>query len=240
MGKLNLMIANAGKYFTDSDIRIIKNAAAATEAFIGDHFEAFDYAVDVIVTEPTYMVGIIEEDSVGGRTFSSRLIGLSLDKKQAKINKNFIFETLCHEMSHSLRWEKLPERFGTLFDGMVFEGLATLLEEKAVEYRRGGSSSDDDRGNSGGDGDAAEQFFLKVIRSATEAEYAQMIKALKSSFESEDYDYETIFFGGNDQLPRWTGYHLGYYYAKKYLEKTGRSIEEATLDSYKKIHDAVL
>lgn len=34
-------------------------------------------------------------------------------------------------------------------------------------------------------------------------------------------------------MPRWAGYRLGYYYVKKYLEKTGRSIEEATLDSYK-------
>ncbi len=42
--------------------------------------------------------------------------------------------------------------------------------------------------------------------------------------------YDTIFFNGNDDLPRWSGYSLGYYLVKKYLEKTGKKIEEAFVD----------
>ena len=57
---------------------------------------------------------------------------LSIDKQQRKISEDFVFETICHEMSHSLRWEKLPEYAETMFDGMILEGLAVVLEEEAM------------------------------------------------------------------------------------------------------------
>lgn len=41
-----------------------------------------------------------------------------------------------------------------------------------------------------------------------------------------------FFFTGNDKLPRWSGYSLGYYLVKKYLEKTHKTIEEAFADKY--------
>ena len=37
---------------------------------------------------------------------------------------------------------------------------------------------------------------------------------------------------GNNELPRWSGYSLGYYLVKKYLEKTGKKIEEVFADKY--------
>jgi hypothetical protein len=41
-----------------------------------------------------------------------------------------------------------------------------------------------------------------------------------------------VFFNGNDELPRWAGYSLGYYLVKKYLTKTGKKIEDAFADKY--------
>ncbi len=35
-----------------------------------------------------------------------------------------------------------------------------------------------------------------------------------------------------DELPRWAGYSLGYYFVKEYLERTGKKIEEAFFDKY--------
>lgn len=35
-----------------------------------------------------------------------------------------------------------------------------------------------------------------------------------------------------DELPRWAGYSLGYYLVKRYLERTGKKIEEAFFDKY--------
>ncbi len=35
-----------------------------------------------------------------------------------------------------------------------------------------------------------------------------------------------------DELPCWAGYSLGYYLVKRYLERTGKKIEEAFFDKY--------
>ena len=45
-------------------------------------------------------------------------------------------------------------------------------------------------------------------------------------------NYNEIFFTGNNKLPRWSGYSLGFYLVKKYLEKTGKIIEGAFADKY--------
>lgn len=215
MGKINLLIANANGNFTPMEVATINSATIDAEGFIKEHFE-FDYEVDIVITAPSFLMKTIPEDGISGRTYNSRLIILVLDKTQNAITESAVYETICHEMSHSLRWEKLPEYSDNLFKGMILEGLATVLEEKALEAR-------------GGD---TPQFYFKTISDTTEVEYATMIDALQGSFENKSYDYETIFYAGNETLPRWAGYRLGYYYVKKYLDRTGRSIEEATLDSY--------
>lgn len=215
MGKINLLIANSNGNFTDTEVATINTAAVDAEKFIANLF-TFDYEVDIVITAPSFLMKTIPEDGISGRTYNSRLIIIVLDKTQAPITESSIYETICHEMSHSLRWEKLPEYSDNLFKGMILEGLATVLEEKALEEK----------------GSDTPQFYLKTVRDTTEAEYTEMIKALHDSFENKNYDYETIFYTGNETLPRWAGYRLGHYYVKKYIEKTGRSIEQATLDSY--------
>jgi uncharacterized protein YjaZ len=215
MGKINLLIANANENFTPTEVATINDAIISAERFIKEHF-TFDYEVDIVITAPSFLMNTIPEDGISGRTYNSRLIIIVLDKNQAAITESVIYETICHEMSHSLRWEKLPEYSDNLFKGMILEGLAAVLEEKALEEK----------------GSDTPQFYFRTVRDTTEVEYAAMIETLKDSFEDKSYDYETIFYTGNETLPRWTGYRLGYYYVKRYLKKTGRSIEEATLDSY--------
>lgn len=215
MANINLLIANSTGNFTDDDIVAIEAAGADAEKFIANNFK-LDYQVDVIITSPSYLMKTIPEDGIGGRTYNSRLIIIVIDKKQLPISQEIVYETICHEMSHSLRWEKLPEYSDNLFKGMVFEGLAVALEEQALRDQ----------------GIIDSQFFLKTVLETSEAQYQDMINTLKGSFESKNYDYETIFYTGNDTLPRWAGYRLGYYYVKKYLEASGRNIEQATLDSY--------
>lgn len=215
MGKINLLIANANQNFTPKEVDIINAAAKDAEKFINKHFP-FDYEVDIVITAPSFLMKTIPEDGISGRTYNSRLIIIVLDKQQAKIKGSVVYETICHEMSHSLRWEKLAEYSDDLFKGMILEGLATVLEEKALVER----------------GSDTPQFYLKTIQDTSESEYNNMIKVLRDSFQNDRYDYETIFYTGDKTLPRWAGYRLGYYYVKQYLEKTGRSIEQATLDSY--------
>ena len=61
-------------------------------------------------------------------------------------------------------------------------------------------------------------------------ENEKILEKLRDQLDSSYYDYDMIFFNGNDELPRLSGYSLGYYLIKKYLEKTGKKIEEAFAD----------
>ena len=192
MSKVHLHIANANQNFTAREFSILKNAAKKAEAFISAIFQQFDYEVDIIITTPSFILPTIAEDGIAGKTLHSRLIVLSIDKQQRKISEDFVFETICHEMSHSLRWEKLPEYAETMFDGMILEGLAVVLEE-----------------------------------------IDKIIAVLKDKFEGKVYDYNKIFFTGDDILPCWAGYRLGYYFVKQYLRQTDQNIVQATLASYK-------
>ena len=217
MSKLHLHIANANQTFTDAEIAMFKNAAQQAEAFVSSEFAQFDYEVDVIIATPSHLLPTIAEDGIAGKTFHSRLIMLSIDKSQHEISEDFIFETICHEMSHSLRWEKLPEYAETMFDGMILEGLAVVLEEEVM--------ADSGRRD--------QQFFLREVQKTSQAEIDKMIAALKDSLENKVYDYNKIFFTGDDVLPRWAGYKLGYYFVKQHLHQTSQTIAQATLASYK-------
>lgn len=216
MGKITLHIANAGGAFSDNDLHSITTAAHNAEAYLTETC-SFDFNVDIVVTAPSLLMRTVPEDGITGRTYNSRLIVIVLDKSQAEINKSSVFETICHEMSHAIRWEKLPEYANTLFEGMIMEGLAVALEEKVLADN----------------GIAEKQFFLRTVLDTTPTMIEDMIEKLKSSFDDTEYDYEKIFFAGSDTLPRWAGYRLGYHYVQKYLEMNTVSIAEATTVSYK-------
>lgn len=216
MGKINLLIANANAGFNEDEIKLFKSATKASEEFIGSLFD-FDYVVDLVITSPSYLMSTIPEDGISGRTYNSNLIMIAIDKQQAKITEDRVFETICHEMSHSLRWEKLDEHSRTLFDGFILEGLAIVLEEKALDSTKR----------------KEKQFFLQEMQKTNQATVDLLISRLKDNFNDERYDYNKIFYTGDDAIPRWAGYRLGYYFVNKYLEETGSTIAEATLASYK-------
>ena len=222
MGKLNTHIANANDKFTSGEVSAIENAIVSAEKFINKHFD-FDYDVDIVITAPSFLMSTIPEDGISGRTYNSELVVLALDKQERPINEDIVFETVCHEMSHSLRWEKLPEYSKTLFDGMILEGLAIVLEEEAVDERRSHEK----------------QFFLAEIQNTSQGDIDGMIAHLKDDFDNERYDYNAIFYTGNDALPRWSGYKLGYYYVKKYLRQKNSTIFDVTLASYSEFNPEI-
>ncbi|MDO4660720.1 MAG: DUF2268 domain-containing putative Zn-dependent protease [Candidatus Saccharibacteria bacterium] len=216
MTKLRLYIANAHYTFTTAECAIFRRAAKQAEAFVSSIFACFDYEVDLIIATPSFLLPTIAEDSISGRTYYSRLIMLSIDKQQHAITEDFVFETICHELSHSLRWEKVPEYAETLFDGMMLEGLAVVLEEAAMTATQCPTT----------------QHFLSTIQQTSTEEINGMIATLKDTFNSMDYDYTRVFFTGYNTLSRWAGYRLGYYFVKQYLEKTNRTIVQTTEDQY--------
>ena len=215
MGTINLLFANASEYFTDEDKTLIRRAANDAERFIAAHFN-FDYDIDFVITAaPASFLSAIPEDGVSGYTYTAQLNIFVIDKSRMPICEDFVYEMICHEMAHSIRLRKLNERMKTLFDGMISEGLAIALEEEAVKNTK-----------------RKQQFFLTEVQNTNQASIDFMISQLESQFQNESYDYNTIFITGNDVIPRWAGYKLGYYFVKKIMAESGKTIEELITTRY--------
>ena len=97
---------------------------------------------------------------------------------------------------------------------MIFEGLACVFEAEFVKDR------------------SEKSLFIKTILERADDENEKILEKLHDQLDSNCYDYDTVFFNGNNELSRWSGYSLGYYLVKKYLEKTGKKIEETFADKY--------
>ena len=155
---------------------------------------------------------IIPEDGVGGRTRTSDFIEFAIDEKRT--TENSIAEMIVHELCHVARWGKNGEWMNTLFDGIINEGIATFFEAEYV-------------------GDQEKKtVFIGTILERSDSGNEAILDVLRGQLDSKTYDYNAIFFDGNDKLPRWSGYSLGYYLVKKYLEKTNKKIEDAFDDKY--------
>lgn len=209
MSKINVLLANSAGEFNETQIDII-NAIKEVERYVFSKLK-IDWDIDVVLTANAYSL-IIPEDGVGGYTYASNFIVSALDLKSMSIPR--FKEMLVHELCHAARWGKNDEWMNTLFDGMISEGVATYF---GTEFAKNNSEK---------------QFFTKTILERSDEENERILNELRGNLDDKNYDYNTIFFTGNDKMPRWSGYSLGYYLVKKYLEKTHKTIEEAFADKY--------
>ena len=216
MSKINLFITESNKNLSKQKDIIIA-AVKRAEEYVFLKLK-INWDIDVVVTNRAYEL-IIPEDGVGGRTYASDFILIGIDEE--KFTGNLLTEILVHELCHAARWGKNDERMNTLFDGMVNEGIATYFEAEFIKSA------------------PEKQFFLKTVTERSDEENEKIYEELRNELENETYDYQTIFFNGNEKLPRWSGYSLGYYIVKKYLEKSGKKIEEAFADKYADIETAL-
>lgn len=208
MHKINVLLTNANGNLSDKT-EMINRAVKRAEEYVFPKLK-IDWDIDVLITNRIPM--IIPENGAGGYTFSADFIRINIDNKKA--TKMLIAENIVHELCHAGRWGKNDEWINSLFDGLIFEGIATYFEAEFVKNRE------------------EETMFIKTILERTDEENEKILEKLRDQLDSDCYDYDTIFFNGDDELPRWAGYSLGYYLVKKYLEKTGKSIENAFADKY--------
>lgn len=216
MNKINLFITEANGNLSNKR-PLILNAIKKAEEYTFPKLK-IDWNIDVVITNRVYEF-VIPEDGVGGRTYASDFILISINED--KITENILAETLVHELCHAARWGKNDEWINTLFDGMISEGIATYFESEFVKDK------------------TEKQLFLKTVVERSNEENEKIYEELKGQFKNEGYDYQIIFFNGNNKLPRWSGYSLGYLIVKKYLEKSGKTIEEAFADKYADIESAL-
>lgn len=212
MGRIILTITNANnnllKYNT-----MIEKAVGKAEHYAFNKLK-IDWDINLVITNRIYEF-IIPEDGVGGRTYTSDFIVMGIDEE--KITEEILSEAIVHELCHAARWGKNDEWMNTLFDGIINEGIATCFGAEFVKNR------------------ARRQFFLDAVAGRSDEENLKIYEVLSDSLGDCRYDYQAIFFNGNDDLPRWAGYSLGYYVVKKYLEHSGKTIFEAFSDRYSEI-----
>lgn len=208
MNKVNVLLTEANGNLSNSREMII-DAIKAAEGYAFPKLK-IDWDIDVLVTNRIPM--IIPENGAGGFTFSADFIRINIDDKKA--TKNLISENVVHELCHAAHWGKNDAWAKTLFDGLIFEGLACVLEAEFVEDK------------------SEKSLFIKTILERTDDENKKILDLLQDKLDSNEYNYDEIFFNGNINLPRWAGYSVGYYLVKKYLEKTNKRIEDAFTDKY--------
>lgn len=209
MNKINVLLANSNGNLRNTEQMIIK-AVKEAELYAFSRLN-INWDIDLMITNHMPFV-LIPEDGIGGRTYWSDLITICVDEE--KLTKSKMTEMLVHELCHAARWGKNNEWMNTLFDGLINEGIATYFESEFAKNLED------------------KTVFIKTILGRSDEENKKIFEKLRDQLESSSYDYETIFFNGNDELPRWAGYSLGYYLVKRYLEKTGKKIEEAFFDKY--------
>ena len=209
MSKINLLVTTANGNLLKQEEMIEKSAARAREyAFLRLQI---DWDIDMLVTNRLYGI-LIPEDGVGGRTIASDFIEFAINEEKA--TEGLVAEMMVHELCHAARWGKNDEWIDSLFDGLISEGIATYFEAEFVK-------------------EAEEKtFFIKTVSERSDEENEEILGKLRDKLNSNDYDYNVIFYNGNEDLPRWAGYSLGYYLVKRYLEKTGKTIEEVFADKY--------
>ena len=161
--------------------------------------------VDVVCVVDTSKV--IKEIGVGGFTPNRHLTYLYIDP-DFDVSESEIYATLCHELNHARRYD--GEGYGkTLFDSMIFEGLATAFEAEA----------------SGG-----ETFFTRELNARHQTE--ELISQTKQEFNSTAFNYSHWFiFDDSKHLPRWAGYEIGYYLVRQYMKKTNKKASELVLEA---------
>lgn len=209
MNKINILLTGANGNLSNKK-EMIGKAIKVAEEYVFPKLK-IDWDIDVLVTNRLNDI-LIPEDGVGGRTIVSDFIMFAIN--QEKATEALISEVLVHELCHAVRWGKNNEWMNSLFDGVINEGIATYFEAEFIKNRN------------------EKTVFIQTILKRPDEENEKILDQVRDRLDSNEYDYNAIFFTGNNKLPRWSGYSLGFYLVKKYLEKTGKTIEEAFADKY--------
>lgn len=170
--------------------------------------------IDVICLNDKKLV--IGATGSGGYTPSRHHTFLFIDPSKT-IDENEIYNTLCHEFHHAKRYDG-PGYAKTLFDSLIFEGLAVAFEDEV----------------SGGKG-----FVSSTLRKRNKTK--QLIEKCKSHFNDTDFSY-VKWFGKDesDELPYWAGYEMGYFIIREYLKNNNKKASELVLEPPKTFARAII
>lgn len=188
-----LLIANAN-HRLDTQLDKLQHAYERALQTAQDELKLKD--IDVVCIVDKTMV--IPEIGIGGYTPNKELTYLYVDPT-IELDEAELYNTLCHEFHHAKRYEAMG--YGaTLFDSMIFEGLATAFEEEV----------------SGKDAFMPSQLLSRK-------DTHKLVQKVQAHFNDTDFNhFKWFIFDATNELPRWAGYEVGYYLVREYLNAQPR------------------
>jgi uncharacterized protein YjaZ len=151
--------------------------------------------VDVVIFD--YPYGAIPELGIGAETPSQYLIEIYIDPEFPGLVNSFPKEfksTIAHELHHAVRF-KNPGYGTKLLEALISEGLADHFDTEV--------------------NNTPLQLWNRALN---EEELEKFNNLAKKEYFSENYNHAEWFFGSSKDIPRWTGYNLGFYLVEKYLK----------------------
>lgn len=184
-----------------------------------------DYYLTALLGNPSSPMLSINEN-YGGDGGIPGYIFLSLVPNDYTINR--IASAVAHECNHNIRYQFIEWGKGPLKEMIVSEGLAENFAEKMYGRENIGpwvTKNDLDTLNQVIKPIIKENLFIDNMQEAMPYLYGDEITKMQG--------------GKSVGLPYASGYTCGYHLIKYYLQKTGLSIEEATLKTADEILDEV-
>lgn len=179
------------------------------QGIIRDSIEVIDEALGLPPVSVRVDVGgpsVIPEVGIGGyanSAFGDVSISIA-EGADPKVYEVWLPKTLAHELHHSRRIIEGPGYKGELAGALVTEGLADLFSLETFGGPR-----------------------PPWIQKLSPAEFRKARRALDRELrDGLPYDHGAWFFGRGD-LPRWTGYRLGFELTSRYLSRNDVSPAEA-------------
>ncbi len=114
---------------------------------------------------------------------------------------NVLANSVAHELNHTIFYYHHYDNFNAynLLDELMMEGLAENFREDVIDSEESPWSS-----------------------ALTKDEAFSILKSLKDSLDSKDEDLIRDVLFGNEIYKRWTGYSVGYWVVKSFIEKNAQ------------------
>jgi hypothetical protein len=154
-------------------------------------------AVDIVFSDNPLRT--IPHIGFGGHTETKNLVQIAVNPEFPDLEKSIkenLPRTIAHELYHCLRNYSFATYKGrTLLDALINEGLA---DHFAIEVT----------------GKPPEKWSQAL----TKEELPWLLERAKKQFSTAPYNHAAWFFGSEkENIPKWTGYALGFYVIHEYL-----------------------
>lgn len=190
----SLHILNANNHLTFLEPRI----RVAVEAALAGISQVLPLpGVDIVIDSDSKAA--IPETGVGGYAPNAHRIDIHIDPTFPRVEQALereIKSTLAHELHHCARWAGIG--YGdTLIEHIVSEGLADHFDLEV-------------------NGGTPKPWSLALTDTQLKVLFKEALQASKqNAFSQNDW-----FFGAKKDIPRWTGYSLGFSIVGKYLRQS--------------------